>query len=35
MAATLERDYMTNGQLLDTLKARLEHLKTSPAFGYG
>src|SRR5262245_8365649 len=35
MAAALERDYETNGQRLDTLKARLAHLKTSPHFGYG
>jgi integrase len=35
MAATLERDYETNGQRLDTLKARLAHLKASPHFGYG
>jgi integrase len=35
MAATLERDYETNHQRVDTLKARLAHLKTSPAFGYG
>ena len=35
MAANLERDYETNAQRLDTLKARLGHLKASPAFGYG
>src|SRR2546428_2776254 len=35
MAAALERDYETNGQRLDTLKARLGHLKASAAFGYG
>jgi integrase len=35
MAEALERDYETNGQRLDTLKARLAHLKDSPAFGYG
>src|SRR2546428_10512119 len=35
MASALERDYETNGQRLDTLQARLAHLKASPAFGYG
>src|SRR4029453_11391938 len=35
MAEALERDYETNGQRLDTLKARLAHLKDSRAFGYG
>jgi integrase len=35
MAAALERDYTTNGQRLDTLKARLGHLNASPALGYG
>lgn len=35
MAATLERDYETNHQRVDTLKARLSHLKAAPALGYG
>ena len=35
MAEALERDYGTNGQRLDTLKARLAHLKESPAFACG
>jgi integrase len=32
---TPQRDYETNNQRLDTLKARLAHLKASPSLGYG